>query len=95
METSRGSNNKKDKLASLSYTVHRDLYWFVGKRETIVAILPYAKHPPILDRDDGLTWTRKGLFEKTLYDFSQFKIQSIYYRQRTTCCVIARVIYLS
>ncbi|NQZ56015.1 MAG: hypothetical protein HRT88_00880 [Lentisphaeraceae bacterium] len=47
VEISRESNNKKDKLAALSYTVHRDLHWFVGKVDAIVAIHPYAKQPPL------------------------------------------------
>lgn len=38
---------EKDKQATFSYTVHRDLHWFVGKVDAIVAIHPYANRPPL------------------------------------------------
>lgn len=36
-----------DKKATYSYTVHRDLHWFVGKVDAVVAIHPYADRPPL------------------------------------------------
>ncbi|HAR65015.1 MAG TPA: hypothetical protein DCR55_02210 [Lentisphaeria bacterium] len=39
--------NAKDKQATFSHTVHRDLHWFVGKVDAVVAIHPYAKRPPM------------------------------------------------
>jgi hypothetical protein len=38
---------EKDKLATFAYTVHRDLHWFVGKVDSIVAIHPYSERPPL------------------------------------------------
>ena len=38
---------EKDKLATFAYTVHRDLHWFVGKVDAIVAIHPYCDRPPL------------------------------------------------
>lgn len=37
----------EDKEATYAYTVHRDLHWFVGKVDAVVAIHPYAKRPPL------------------------------------------------
>lgn len=37
----------KAKEATFSYTVHRDLHWFVGKVDAVVAIHPYAHRPPL------------------------------------------------
>jgi len=37
----------EDKEATFAYTVHRDLHWFVGKVDAVVAIHPYAKRPPL------------------------------------------------
>lgn len=37
----------KDKEAIYSYTVHRDLHWFVGKTDSTVAIHPYLDRPPL------------------------------------------------
>jgi hypothetical protein len=44
-----GSNvgDTKDKQAVYAYTVHRDLHWFVGKVDAVVAIHPYDKRPPL------------------------------------------------
>lgn len=38
---------EKDKLATFAYTVHRDLHWFVGKVDSIIAIHPYCDRPPL------------------------------------------------
>ena len=40
-------NTEEDKKVIYSYTVHRDLHWFVGKVESVVAIHPYTKRPPL------------------------------------------------
>ncbi len=37
----------RDKEAIYSYTVHRDLHWFVGKTDSTVAIHPYLERPPL------------------------------------------------
>lgn len=37
----------RDKEAVYAYTVHRDLHWFVGKVDAVVAIHPYEKRPPL------------------------------------------------
>jgi hypothetical protein len=37
----------EDKDATFSYTVHRDLHWFVAKVDAVVAIHPYAERPPL------------------------------------------------
>lgn len=37
----------EDKEATYAYTVHRDLHWFVGKIDAVVAIHPYAERPPL------------------------------------------------
>ena len=37
----------EDKEATYAYTVHRDLHWFVGKVDAVVAVHPYAKNPPL------------------------------------------------
>lgn len=37
----------EDKEATFAYTVHRDLHWFVGKVDAVVAIHPYAEKPPL------------------------------------------------
>ena len=44
-----GSNfdSQRDKEVTFSYTVHRDLHWFVGKVDAVVAIHPYAQRPPM------------------------------------------------
>ena len=36
-----------DRRATYAYTVHRDLHWFVGKVDAVVAIHPYAQRPPL------------------------------------------------
>lgn len=40
-------DNQRDKEVTFSYTVHRDLHWFVGKVDAVVAIHPYAERPPM------------------------------------------------
>ncbi len=37
----------EDKEATYAYTVHRDLHWFVGKVDAVVAIHPYHDRPPL------------------------------------------------
>ncbi len=37
----------RDKEAIYSYTVHRDLHWFVGKTDSTLAIHPYLERPPL------------------------------------------------
>jgi len=37
----------KDKEATYSFTVHRDLHWYVGKCDAVVAIHPYLERPPL------------------------------------------------
>lgn len=37
----------EDKEATYAYTVHRDLHWFVGKVDAVVAIHPYTERPPL------------------------------------------------
>ncbi|HBC87902.1 MAG TPA: hypothetical protein DCZ94_13185 [Lentisphaeria bacterium] len=37
----------EDKEATYAFTVHRDLHWFVGKVDAIVAIHPYTEKPPL------------------------------------------------
>ncbi len=37
----------EDKEATFAYTVHRDLHWFVGKVDAVVAIHPYSERPPL------------------------------------------------
>ncbi len=37
----------EDKEATYAYTVHRDLHWFVGKVDAVVAIHPYSERPPL------------------------------------------------
>src|SRR5258708_36776043 len=36
-----------DKEAIYAYTVHRDLHWYVGKVQAVVAIHPYPERPPL------------------------------------------------
>ncbi len=38
---------EKDRSATYAYTVHRDLHWFVGKVDSIIAIHPYVERPPL------------------------------------------------
>jgi hypothetical protein len=37
----------EDKEATYAYTVHRDLHWFVGKVDAVVAVHPYSERPPL------------------------------------------------
>ena len=39
--------NPEEKEVIYSYTVHRDLHWFVSKAESVVAIHPYSERPPL------------------------------------------------
>jgi len=41
------THDKKDLQVIYSYTVHRDLHWFVGKVDAVVAIHPYLERPPL------------------------------------------------
>ena len=47
IEIDRDFENATDKQATYSYTVHRDLHWFVGKVDAVVAIHPYTERPPL------------------------------------------------
>ena len=47
IEIGDSHENARDKDVTYSYTVHRDLHWFVGKVDSIVAIHPYAERPPL------------------------------------------------
>lgn len=47
IEIGHNFESDKDKEATFSYTVHRDLHWFVGKVDAVVAIHPYASRPPL------------------------------------------------
>lgn len=40
-------DNIEDKEATFAYTVHRDLHWFVGKVDAVVAVHPYFERPPL------------------------------------------------
>ncbi len=40
-------DNEAEKRATYAYTVHRDLHWFVGKVDAVVAIHPYVERPPL------------------------------------------------
>jgi hypothetical protein len=40
-------DNDQDREAIFSYTVHRDLHWFVGKTDATVAVHPYEERPPL------------------------------------------------
>jgi hypothetical protein len=47
IEIAGNINSFRDKEAIYSYTVHRDLHWFVGKTDSTVAIHPYLERPPL------------------------------------------------
>jgi len=49
IEISTGTDptDKKDREATYSFTVHRDLHWYVGKCDATVAIHPYLDRPPL------------------------------------------------
>lgn len=47
IEIERGFESDTDRRATYSYTVHRDLHWFVGKVDAVVAIHPYHERPPL------------------------------------------------
>lgn len=40
-------DSKADQEAIYAYTVHRDLHWYVGKVDAVVAIHPYPERPPL------------------------------------------------
>lgn len=40
-------DSDREKEAAYAFTVHRDLHWFVGKVDAIVAIHPYGHRPPL------------------------------------------------
>jgi hypothetical protein len=40
-------DSEADKEAIFTYTVHRDLHWYVGKVHAVVAIHPYPERPPL------------------------------------------------
>ncbi len=40
-------DNDRDREATYAFTVHRDLHWFVGKVDAVVAIHPYGERPPL------------------------------------------------
>jgi hypothetical protein len=47
IELDKAHGSEQDRRASYAYTVHRDLHWFVGKVDAVVAIHPYAERPPL------------------------------------------------
>ncbi|MDT8391081.1 MAG: hypothetical protein RRC34_11290 [Lentisphaeria bacterium] len=47
IEIGQDFDSDTDKRATYSYTVHRDLHWFVGKVDAVVAIHPYVERPPL------------------------------------------------
>ena len=47
IEIGSNVNEGLDKEAVYAYTVHRDLHWFVGKVDAVVAIHPYEERPPL------------------------------------------------
>lgn len=47
IEIGNDFENDMDRRATYAYTVHRDLHWFVGKVDAVVAIHPYAERPPL------------------------------------------------
>jgi hypothetical protein len=47
IEIGRRFEEPRDREATYAFTVHRDLHWFVGKVDAVVAIHPYADRPPL------------------------------------------------
>jgi hypothetical protein len=47
IELGRDFETDADRKATYAYTVHRDLHWFVGKVDAVVAIHPYHERPPL------------------------------------------------
>jgi hypothetical protein len=47
IEIDTSFDSERDKEVTFAYTVHRDLHWFVGKVDAVVAIHPYAERPPL------------------------------------------------
>jgi len=39
--------SEQDREATYAFTVHRDLHWFVGKVDAVVAVHPYEQRPPL------------------------------------------------
>jgi len=42
-----GFDSDVDREVIFAYTVHRDLHWYVGKVQAVVAIHPYPERPPL------------------------------------------------
>ncbi len=47
IEINSSMHSEEDMKVIYSYTVHRDLHWFVGKVDAVVAIHPYVQRPPL------------------------------------------------
>ena len=47
ISSSTDPTDPKDKEATYSFTVHRDLHWYVGKCDAVVAVHPYLDRPPL------------------------------------------------
>ena len=47
IEIGTGDHTDDELKVIYAYTVHRDLHWFVGKVDAVVAIHPYAERPPL------------------------------------------------
>jgi hypothetical protein len=47
VEIGSSFDSKEDQEAIYAYTVHRDLHWYVGKVDAVVAIHPYPERPPL------------------------------------------------
>lgn len=47
VEISQAIGFEDDRETIYSYTVHRDLHWYVGKVDAVVAIHPYPERPPL------------------------------------------------
>ena len=47
IEIGASHETERDRQATYAYTVHRDLHWFVGKVDSVVAIHPYTDVPPL------------------------------------------------
>ncbi|CAB4242712.1 conserved protein of unknown function [Methylacidimicrobium sp. AP8] len=47
VEIAREFDSPIDREVIYAYTVHRDLHWYVGKVDAVVAIHPYPERPPL------------------------------------------------
>ncbi|QSR87336.1 hypothetical protein EM20IM_03125 [Candidatus Methylacidiphilum infernorum] len=47
VEISQEFDSPLDKEVIYAYTVHRDLHWYVGKVDAVIAIHPYPERPPL------------------------------------------------